>query len=1538
MSNTNSPNTAIVGFDYDETEDVTPKNIEEVHANNDDLLYVDGLSGKEIVKCLYRRFLNSRHFTYFGNVLFYMLPNNLPELDDECSKYHYDNNHDVHLFAFLNEILDNIDNENETKQQKGRETFNMDAPLRQLSCAINGVHANEKCNKISSVFVLGNGSCSQHYVTQCAASYIAQACHIKGLEQSGEIFMNLKVVHLILDLFNDYSPNDKLFGSQMISYRFNFDESKQLSSIMLIPNWATDFSCTAVSHFHRHRMTLGYDQDDKGLYIRFPTIFYCILHAVIEQTHMGFISKCRLGSAEAAHILNLIPRHEQKNKSWFLAQFEQFVANFLRIGFTSVQVISIINVICAIVLFDVYSILRINVNEATMKGYDTDNGLDSDNGIPMQGNQKISIRNTDILALCFASLGIGLLTTPNSNLTSEEILLKMTFRNSENQTKYNFFASMLYIRLKHRIYHQINKFLVSPGTGSTRSSIYMHCNGGNFIKGTTPSNSSNDLPLFFSEDAMLRVAMSNFFGPGIADAGFGDWCNDEINKLVLPNGAMSKIVLASQKYTESSILDKSLLDDGVINVLHSWGNTKYDYKEILRLESTLYTLPNVFSKLFRYSHNEFISSLFHSRFSLHSSFGQCAAAISYYVFLRNVTSNVTSCHVVFCGKGAVRNEVTPIWDSEDFNRMLTLYMHPLPILDMVISQRDRSRVNVNLDTFLNSYMPLAFVSTRPGLHAAIAGAPKHERARLIFKILGANENSFEILVDRVCIRKSWHVKMLAAASYHIQRILKSVITIQVWWVGHNIFMIKSHLRKLMIRIQSHIRRLSHEKIKSAAVAGRNLSICFIGLVLTMCHLNITLTSYSQKTLQLLHSMEKRYHDKEFSYLQYAAATFIQANWRGALARRRLIKMRHQSFQNFAVVLVQSLIRRVLASVSFLDMHNPRILAATRIQACWRGYLVRCGFEKLKDLKLCLLSIVIKGARLRGIKEHFSFMLTRRKNECKNTQVKKLIMLQSNLPPAFIKVQNLVRMWFVRRQFVHLKKCLETLHGIAMTKLARIGYMEKVEAARRIQSWWRKGGSGTMQSSIFFSGYYLNMREAPALNLLRQELEQYNIYLFSFNAYRDIARVYPKMWAKLPLEYITYIRQVGRSIQEAGLGEHSGIVAIDFAVGGSHSLMLVTYSSGDTALYSWGFNDHGELARPGLTSGLGPLLGPIEFPQVDLDFPEIVTSPRYKIRITSIECGVDFSLALSTCGKLFSWGNNEQGQCGLGHRILVSLEPQSIPFDDVVAYIKAADYHSIVGCSGGIVYSFGNAFGSIIYSPHELSLLTSNSLCKDIYAIACGGRVTCLTSSRLDHAVYVYGILCPFRNLYSLENGILSLCTNGSFIAAIVRADVNYNSKQPKTKLFVWGQLRCILPADMVTGVTTRSALLNQFCEKFETKSKQRQFKGPVSGNVGRCCLVSYPVQVNLDFSPQSVACDGRQIITCSNDNLVYGIQNFELVTTSSGDIVSYDDVSITLSEVAKLKLNPVLYQFVNLPHENKNPHKIKVAYNRHSFSIGYTGI
>ncbi|XP_018572762.1 uncharacterized protein LOC108912084 isoform X2 [Anoplophora glabripennis] len=100
-------------------------------------------------------------------------------------------------------------------------------------------------------------------------------------------------------------------------------------------------------------------------------------------------------------------------------------------------------------------------------------------------------------------------------------------------------------------------------------------------------------------------------------------------------------------------------------------------------------------------------------------------------------------------------------------------------------------------------------------------------------------------------------------------------------------------------------------------------------------------------------------------------------------------------------------------------------------------------------------------------------------------------------------------------------------------------------------------------------------------------------------------------------------------------------------------------------------------------GLGPLLTQSSPPRL------VVTLSELKVKVLSISCGRKHTLALTDYG-VYSWGSNAYGQLGLGHFVQESPYPQILSSIASVKIIDVAagQYHSIALTSTGKVYTWG----------------------------------------------------------------------------------------------------------------------------------------------------------------------------------------------------------------------------------------------------------
>jgi alpha-tubulin suppressor-like RCC1 family protein len=159
---------------------------------------------------------------------------------------------------------------------------------------------------------------------------------------------------------------------------------------------------------------------------------------------------------------------------------------------------------------------------------------------------------------------------------------------------------------------------------------------------------------------------------------------------------------------------------------------------------------------------------------------------------------------------------------------------------------------------------------------------------------------------------------------------------------------------------------------------------------------------------------------------------------------------------------------------------------------------------------------------------------------------------------------------------------------------------------------------------------------------------------------------------------------------------------------------------DDQVYSWGSNTSGRLGD-GTTSGTRKL--PYHIPTLS--------------NVIAIAAGDAHSLALTSGGHVYSWGENSDGQLGLGST-LDTPTPTEIPGLSGIVAIAAGDTHSMALTASGSLYVWGNDANSRLgdgltadrTSPFPLGLI-------DVAAIAAGDAHSLAMLG--NGAVYSWGL-------------------------------------------------------------------------------------------------------------------------------------------------------------------------------------------------------
>jgi uncharacterized repeat protein (TIGR02543 family) len=121
------------------------------------------------------------------------------------------------------------------------------------------------------------------------------------------------------------------------------------------------------------------------------------------------------------------------------------------------------------------------------------------------------------------------------------------------------------------------------------------------------------------------------------------------------------------------------------------------------------------------------------------------------------------------------------------------------------------------------------------------------------------------------------------------------------------------------------------------------------------------------------------------------------------------------------------------------------------------------------------------------------------------------------------------------------------------------------------------------------------------------------------------------------------------------------------------------------IYAWGLNDYGQLGDGTTTNRTTPTL--ISF-----------TGLQSGETIQSVGAGGQHSLAVTTSGRVYGWGNNAFGQLGDGtylHTTPTLISFTGLQSGETIQSVGAGHYHSLAVTTSGRIYSWGfNNYGQL----------------------------------------------------------------------------------------------------------------------------------------------------------------------------------------------------------------------------------------------------
>ena len=125
---------------------------------------------------------------------------------------------------------------------------------------------------------------------------------------------------------------------------------------------------------------------------------------------------------------------------------------------------------------------------------------------------------------------------------------------------------------------------------------------------------------------------------------------------------------------------------------------------------------------------------------------------------------------------------------------------------------------------------------------------------------------------------------------------------------------------------------------------------------------------------------------------------------------------------------------------------------------------------------------------------------------------------------------------------------------------------------------------------------------------------------------------------------------------------AGVTMKSVACGSWHSLSLSEY--GD--VYSWGWNEHGQLGHSG--GAHTPSAVPL---------PTLIENPNGDMNFAIVRCGARHSAAVTEGGQLYTWGWNEYGQLGNGQVGGISALPTQSSVLHRISFVHCGHWNTVV---------------------------------------------------------------------------------------------------------------------------------------------------------------------------------------------------------------------------------------------------------------------
>ncbi|CAI5740081.1 unnamed protein product [Hyaloperonospora brassicae] len=182
--------------------------------------------------------------------------------------------------------------------------------------------------------------------------------------------------------------------------------------------------------------------------------------------------------------------------------------------------------------------------------------------------------------------------------------------------------------------------------------------------------------------------------------------------------------------------------------------------------------------------------------------------------------------------------------------------------------------------------------------------------------------------------------------------------------------------------------------------------------------------------------------------------------------------------------------------------------------------------------------------------------------------------------------------------------------------------------------------------------------------------------------------------------------------------------------GSNHVVVLTLSG---QVMAWGWNRFGQVTMAVANDC-------VRVPVVVKFSPASI--PSSPVRIVQVAAGGTHSLAIDTCGRVWTWGSNSYGQLGIGSKTGQLCAPTRIALSARVHHMAAGWAHSALVSIAGEVFTFGWGLynqlghGSIQDESVPVAVDALYGLDSEVVQVACGNWHTAALTASGD--VYTWG--------------------------------------------------------------------------------------------------------------------------------------------------------------------------------------------------------